>query len=97
VEHPAARADMSAMEWSKAEHRRRFCCSSASCALMVAVLVVAAVTLIAPAAASAAPLFQPQPVYGVGSAPSSVAVGDFSGDGQLDLAVAKVARTRCRC
>ncbi len=39
-------------------------------------------------AATASLAFQPQLTYGVGSNPSSVAVGDFNGDGIPDLAVA---------
>ena len=44
--------------------------------------------------------FQPQVTYAVGSDPDAIVAGDFTGDGQLDLAVAELAldpTARCRC
>jgi hypothetical protein len=41
------------------------------------------------------PSFAPQRTFATGGRPYSVAVGDFNGDGKLDLAVANGARCRC--
>jgi len=46
-----------------------------------------ALAILVPRASTASPLF-PSPIFTVGIAPSSVAVADFDGDGNLDLAIA---------
>ena len=39
--------------------------------------------------------FQTQKTYAVGDGPTSVAVGDFNGDGKADLAVANYSERQC--
>src|SRR5947207_1676037 len=59
-----------------------------SCVLSLSLLVVMLVGLLKPEAAGQPVSFGAKTDFGTGNNPSSVAVGDFNGDGKLDLAVA---------
>ena len=56
--------------------------------LWFSLLVVMLGALLEPAAADDTVLFGAKTEFGAGGSPASVAVGDFNGDGKLDLAVA---------
>ena len=70
---------------------RRICARTLSLALLLA---VGSVPLLVQAAEAAGGAFDPQVTYGTGTAPRSVAVGDFNGDGDPDLAVANQSNTQ---
>ena len=66
-------------------------------AVLVAALLLAALALAPPAPAQTPPgvTFTGPTNFAVGDNPNSVAVGDFNGDGDPDLAVANAVRREC--
>lgn len=61
-----------------------------SCVLCLGLLVVDLGGRLKPEAAVQTVSFAPKTDFGTGSQPTSVAVGDFNGDGKLDLATANI-------